>query len=71
MNGIKFRLNYTISDGSVGTAMSYGLNDRGLTPSKGKRCFPTPQLPDRLGAHPASYAMGTRAPFPEDKAAEA
>jgi hypothetical protein len=49
---------------------SYGLNGRGSIPSKGK-IFYSPRRPDRLGAHPASYPMGTGGSFPGGNVAEA
>jgi hypothetical protein len=61
-------------DSSVGTALGYGLDDRGSTVRflAGTGNF---SLHHRVlhgsGAHPASYPMGTRGSFPGGKAAGA
>jgi len=44
-------------DSSVDIATGYGLDDPGIE-SRWKRAFPHPSRP-ALGAHPASYTMGT------------
>jgi hypothetical protein len=50
---------------------SYGLDGPGSIPDS-VRIFSSPQRPDQLlGAHPASYPMGTGASFPGGKVAGA
>jgi len=44
-------------DGSVGIATGYGRDDPGIESGYG-RDFPLPSRP-ALGAHPASYTIGT------------
>jgi hypothetical protein len=53
-------------DSSIGIALGYGLDDRGS-----RVRFPAVARNFSLGAHSASYAMGTRGSFPGGKAAEA
>jgi hypothetical protein len=45
-------------DSSVGIAMGYGLDGRGLIPGKGKRFFSTPQLLNRLWGPPNLLSNG-------------
>jgi hypothetical protein len=48
-------------------ATGYGLDGRGSIPGRGNiSLFPTTSR-QYLEAHPASYPMGTRGYFPEDK----
>jgi hypothetical protein len=61
-------------DSIAGTATSYGKYDRGVRVQVQveSRIFSSPRLPDRLWAHPASYAsytMGNRGSFFWGKAA--
>jgi hypothetical protein len=42
---------------------SYGLDERGSIPGKGKTFFSTPQSPDGLLAHQVSYPRGARGCF--------
>jgi hypothetical protein len=61
----------TSRDNSVGTALGYGLDNRGS-----RVRFPTGagnfslhhRVQNGSGAHPASYLMGTRGSFPGGKA---
>jgi hypothetical protein len=53
------------SDSSVNIATAYGLDRRGLIPSRGKRFSLLHSVQTGSGAHPASYPMGTAGPFPE------
>jgi hypothetical protein len=59
-------------DSSVGIATAYRLDDRGIGVEVpvNSRNLSSPQRPDRLWAHPASYPMGTEDSFPAGKAAE-
>jgi hypothetical protein len=61
-------------DGSVGIALSYGLDDRvsGVRFPAGAGNFSLHHcVQNGSGAHPASYPMGTRGSFPGGKAAGA
>jgi hypothetical protein len=61
-------------DSSVGIALGYGLDDRGSTvrfPVRAGRFSLHHSVKNGSGAHPASYAMGTRGCFPGGKAAGA
>jgi hypothetical protein len=56
-------------DNSVGIAGGYGLDGPGSSPGRGKIfLFSTASRPT-LGAHPASYPMGSRGSFLRGKAA--
>jgi hypothetical protein len=46
----------------------YGLDDRGSIPDRSRGFFFWPLRPDRSGAHPASYPIGTGGSFPRGKA---
>jgi hypothetical protein len=61
-------------DCSVGTALGYGLDDRGSRvrfPAGAGNFFLHHRVQNRSGAHPPSYPVGTRGSFPGGKAAEA
>jgi hypothetical protein len=61
-------------DSSVGTALGYGLDDRGSRvrfPVGAGNFSLRRRVQNGSGAHPASYPMGIRGSFPEGKAAEA
>jgi hypothetical protein len=61
-------------DSSVGTALGYGLDDRGSRvrfPAGAGNFSPHHRVQNGSGAHPASYPMGTRGSFPGGKAAGA
>jgi hypothetical protein len=61
-------------DSSVGTALGYGLDDRGsrVRFPAGDGNFPLHHSVQKgPGAHPASYPMGTRGSFPGDEVAGA
>jgi hypothetical protein len=61
-------------DSSVGTALGYGLDDRGSRvrfPAGAGNFSPHHRVQNGFGAHPASYSMGTRSSFPGCKAAGA
>jgi hypothetical protein len=60
-------------DSAVGIETGYGLDGRGVgvPVPVGVRFFSYPRRPDRSGAHPASYPMGTGGSFPGGKAPEA
>jgi hypothetical protein len=61
-------------DSSVGTALGYGLENRGsgVRFSAGAGNFSlNHRVQNGSGAHPASYPMGTRSSFPGGKAAGA
>jgi hypothetical protein len=63
---------YWSRDRSAGTALGYGLDDRGSRVRflAGAGNFsPHHRVQNGSGAHPASYPMGTRVSFPEGKAA--
>jgi hypothetical protein len=54
-------------DRSVGIETDYGLDVQeigGSLAGRVKRFFSSPQRPDRLWAHPASYPMATGGFFP-------
>jgi hypothetical protein len=53
---------------SVGIAIGHGLDGRGSVPGRSKRFFSSPQHPDRIWAHPASYTVGVGESFPCGKA---
>jgi hypothetical protein len=58
-------------DGSVGIALGYGLDDRGSRvrfPAGAGKFSLHHRVQNDSGAHPASYPMGTRGPFPGSKA---
>jgi hypothetical protein len=61
------------ADSAVGVATGYGLDGRkdGVRVSVGARFFSSSRCPERFGAHPASYPMGTGDSFPGGKAAGA
>jgi hypothetical protein len=52
-------------DSIVGRTTGYGLDNRevGVRVLVGSRIFSSPQHPDWLWAHPASYPMGTKGSF--------
>jgi hypothetical protein len=57
---------------SVGTALGYGLDDRGSRvrfPAGARNFSLHHHVQNGSGVHPASYPMGTRGSFPGDKAA--
>jgi hypothetical protein len=59
-------------DSSVGIALGYGLDERGRRvpfPGGAGKYSRHHRDPIDAGAHPASYAMGTRGSFPGGKAA--
>jgi hypothetical protein len=59
---------------SVGIALGYGLNDRGSRvrfPAGARNFSLHHRVQNGSRAHPASYPMGTRGPFPGRKAAGA
>jgi hypothetical protein len=61
-------------DSSVGIALGYGLDDRGSRirfPAGAGNFSLHHRVQNGSGAHPASYPMGTRGPFPGGKAAGA
>jgi hypothetical protein len=61
-------------DSSVGTALGYGLNDRGSRvrfPARAGNFSLHYRVQNGSGAHPASYPVGTRVSFPGGKAAGA
>jgi hypothetical protein len=61
-------------DSSVGTALGYGLDDRGSSfrfPAGAGNISLHYRVQNGSGAHPASYLMGTRGSFPGGKAAGA
>jgi hypothetical protein len=60
-------LKATYCGSSVGIALGYGLDDRDSIPGGGWELLSSMTL----GAHPASYPMGTRGSFPAGKAAGA
>jgi hypothetical protein len=62
---------YMSLDSSVGTAMGYGMDGWVSIPGRDKRFFCTPQRPDRLWGHPASYTIGIGGSFPGGKVAGA
>jgi hypothetical protein len=58
-------------DSSVGIALGYGLDDRGSRvrfPAGAGNFSPYHRVHNGAGAHPASYSMGIRGPFPGGKA---
>jgi hypothetical protein len=62
------------SDISVGIAQGYGLDDRGSRirfPAGAGNFSLHHRVQNGSGAHPASYPMGTRGPFPGGEAAGA
>jgi hypothetical protein len=60
-------------DSSVGIATDYRLDDRGVGVGVpvGSRIFSSPRRPDRHGAYPDSYPMGTGSSVPAGRAAGA
>jgi hypothetical protein len=61
-------------DGSVSTALGYGLDDRGSSvrfPVEAGNFSLHHRVQNGSGAHPASYPTGTRDSFPVGKAARA
>jgi hypothetical protein len=61
-------------DSSVGIVLGYGLDDRGSRvrfPAGAGNFSLHHRVQNDSGAHPASYAMGTRNSFPGSKAARA
>jgi hypothetical protein len=61
-------------DSSVGIALGYGLDDRGSRvrlPAGAGNFSLHHRFQNSSGAHPASYPMGTRSPFPGGKVAGA
>jgi hypothetical protein len=59
-------------DSSVGMALGYGLDDRGSRvrfPAGAGHFSLHHRVQNGSGAHPASYAVGTRDSFPGGKAA--
>jgi hypothetical protein len=61
-------------DSSVGVALGYGLEDRGSRarlPAGAGNLFLHHRVQNVSEAHPPSYPMGTRGPFPRGKAAGA
>jgi hypothetical protein len=60
-------------DSSVGTALGYGMDDRGsrfrFPAGVGNFSLHHRCVQNGSGAHPASYPMGTRCSFPGGKAA--
>jgi hypothetical protein len=59
-------------DSSVGIALGYGLDDRGSRvrfPAEAGNFSLHHRIQTGCGAHPASYPMSTRGPFPGGKAA--
>jgi hypothetical protein len=65
---------YESQDSSVGIALDYGLDDQGSRVRflEGAGNFSLRhRVQNGSGAHPASYSLGTRHSFPEDKAAGA
>jgi hypothetical protein len=61
-------------DSSVGTALGYGLDDRGSRvrfPAGAGYLSLHHRVQNGSGVHPASYSMGTRGSFPGGKAAGA
>jgi hypothetical protein len=67
-------VSFEIRDSSVGIALGYGLDDRGSGvrfPAGAGSFSLNHRVQNGSGAHPASYPMGTRGPFPGGKAAGA
>jgi hypothetical protein len=64
INIVQHRMLLCSRDSSVGTVTGYKLDGLGSIPGS-VRFFSSPQRPDRLWAHPASYPMGTGGSFPE------
>jgi hypothetical protein len=65
---------FKIRDNSVGTALRYGLDGRGSRvrfPAGAGNYSLHHRVQNGSGAHPASYAMGTRCSFLRSKAARA
>jgi hypothetical protein len=61
-------------DGSVGIALSYGLDDGGSRvrfPARAVNFSLHHRVQNGSGAHPVSYLMGTRGSLPGGKAAGA
>jgi hypothetical protein len=59
-------------DSSVGIALGYGLDDQGSRvrfPAEDGNFSLHNRVQNGSGAHPASYPVGTRGPFPGGKAA--
>jgi hypothetical protein len=56
-------------DSSVGIALGYGLDDRGLIPGEAENFSLHHRVQNGSGAHPTSYPMGTRGSFSGGKAA--
>jgi hypothetical protein len=59
-------------DSSVGIALGYGLDDLGSRvrfPAEAGNFSFHHRIQNGSGAHPASYPMSTRGPFPGGKAA--
>jgi hypothetical protein len=63
---------YVWSRGSSGSIVSdYGLDDRVIevrSPTGAEDFYSSPCIQTGSEAHPASYPMGTRGPFPRGKA---
>jgi hypothetical protein len=69
-----FRSGVGSRDSSVGTALGYGLEDRGSRvrfPVGAGNLYLHYRVQNGSGAHPAFYPMGTRGSFPGGKAAGA
>jgi hypothetical protein len=58
-------------DSSVGTALGYGLDDRGSIPGVGGEFFSSPPCLERHWGPPSLLSNGHRGSFPGDKAAGA
>jgi hypothetical protein len=76
LNKVMYVLNNTSrsSDGSVGIALGYGLDDRNSRvkfPAEAGNFSLHHRVQNGSEAHPASYPMGTRGSFPVGKAAGA
>jgi hypothetical protein len=67
-------LRFQSRDSSVGIALGYGLDDRVSRvrfPTDAGNFYLHYRVQNCSGAHPASYLMGMRGPFPGDEAAGA
>jgi hypothetical protein len=61
-------------DNAVGTALGYGMDDRGSRvrfPARAGNFSLHHRVQNGSGAHPDSYSMGTRGSFPGSKVAVA